>query len=135
MREYPLAVGLGFAALGALVGVLLPRTRREDEWLGEQSDHLTAVTREKGEKLLERGKAVAQRVGEAVKEEAREQGLSSEDVGQAFSGLTEKATRLAARAKEEASQAAKEEGLTPTELEKEAQQRSVPESRNEQRGW
>jgi len=134
MREYPLAVGLGCAALGALIGVLLPRTRREDEWLGEQSDHLTAATREKGGELLERGKAVAQRVGEAVKDEAREQGLSSDDVGQAFSGLTEKATRLAARAKEEASQAAKEQGLTPAELEKEAQ-RSVPESRNEQRGW
>ncbi|MGV3531073.1 MAG: DUF3618 domain-containing protein, partial [Chthoniobacteraceae bacterium] len=30
-HESPLAVGLGFAALGALVGLLLPRTRREDE--------------------------------------------------------------------------------------------------------
>ena len=40
MEEYPLAVGIGFAALGALIGVLLPRTRREDELLGEQSDQL-----------------------------------------------------------------------------------------------
>ena len=30
MEEYPLAVGIGFAALGALVGVLLPRTRLLD---------------------------------------------------------------------------------------------------------
>ena len=29
MEEYPLAVGIGFAALGALIGVLLPGTRRE----------------------------------------------------------------------------------------------------------
>jgi ElaB/YqjD/DUF883 family membrane-anchored ribosome-binding protein len=35
MEEYALAVGIGFAALGALVGVLLPRTRREDELLGD----------------------------------------------------------------------------------------------------
>jgi ElaB/YqjD/DUF883 family membrane-anchored ribosome-binding protein len=133
MHEYPLAVGLGFAALGALIGVLLPRTRREDEWLGEKSDQLSDVTREKSGELLERGKAVAQRVGEAVKDEAREQGLSPSDVGQAFSGLTEKASRLAARAKEEASQAAMEQGLTPSQLQSEAQ-RPLPESRNEQRG-
>ena len=31
MEEYPLAVGVGFAAFGALIGVLLPGTRREDE--------------------------------------------------------------------------------------------------------
>lgn len=134
MHEYPLAVGLGFAALGALMGVLLPRTRREDEWLGEQSDQLTDATREKGGELLERGKMVAQRVGEAVKEEAREQGLSSDDVAQAFSGLTEKASRLAARAKQEASQAAKEQGLTASQLEDEAKQ-AMPKSRDEQPGW
>ena len=45
MEEYPLAVGIGFAALGALVGVLLPRTRREDELLGEHSDQLVKATR------------------------------------------------------------------------------------------
>ncbi len=55
-------VGIGFAALGALIGVLLPRTRQEDELLGEQSDQLVKATKEKGEELLERGKAVAQRV-------------------------------------------------------------------------
>ena len=62
MEDYPLAVGIGFAALGALIGVLLPRTRREDELLGEQSDQLVKATKEKGQELLERGKVVAERV-------------------------------------------------------------------------
>ncbi|HET7239227.1 MAG TPA: hypothetical protein VFI76_09375, partial [Terrimicrobiaceae bacterium] len=54
VEEYPLAVGIGFAALGALIGVLLPRTRREDELLGEHSDQLVTATKEKGQQLLER---------------------------------------------------------------------------------
>lgn len=133
IEEYPLAVGLGFAALGVLVGMLIPSTRREDEWLGEKSDQLTDATREKGSELLERGKAMAQRVGEAVKQEAHQQGLSPHDVGQAFSELTDKAARLAARAKQEAAQAANDEGLTPPQLEAEANA-TLSDSR-EPRGW
>ena len=38
--EYPLAVGVAFAALGALAGLVIPRTRREDELMGERSDEL-----------------------------------------------------------------------------------------------
>ena len=60
MREYPLAVAIGFAAAGALFGVLLPRTRPEDEFMGEKSDQLLDATKEKGQELLERGKAVAE---------------------------------------------------------------------------
>ena len=43
--EDVLAVGIGFAALGALLGVLFPRTRREDELLGEHSDQLVKATK------------------------------------------------------------------------------------------
>ena len=64
MREYPLAVAIGFAAAGALFGVLLPRTRPEDEFMGEKSDQLLNASKEKGQELLERGKAVAERAAE-----------------------------------------------------------------------
>ena len=84
MEEYPLAVGIGFAALGALIGVLLPRTRREDELLGEQSDRLIKATKEKGEELLERGKVVAQRVAESALDEASQQGLTPEAVREKY---------------------------------------------------
>ena len=93
MEEYPLAVGIGFAALGALIGVLLPRTRQEDELVGEQSDQLVKATKEKGEELLQRGKAVAQRVSESALEEAGQQGFTPEAVGDEISEFAEKSGR------------------------------------------
>jgi ElaB/YqjD/DUF883 family membrane-anchored ribosome-binding protein len=112
MEEYPLAVGIGFAALGALAGVLLPRTRREDELLGEQSDQLVDLAKEKGEEVLETSKKVAQRVGEAAMDEAKNQGLTAEAGADAISKLADKAGEVLHKAKNEATTAAKEEGLT-----------------------
>ena len=66
MRDYPLALAIGFAAAGALFGVLLPRTRPEDEFMGEKSDQLVDASKEKGQELLERGKAVAEHVAETA---------------------------------------------------------------------
>ena len=120
MEEYPLAVGFGFAALGALIGVLLPRTRREDELLGEHSDQLVKATKEKGEELLERGKAVAQRVSESAVDEARQQGLTPEAVGEKISEFAGKVGEVAQKAKEEAGTAAKDENLTLENLKREA---------------
>ena len=120
MEDYPLAVGFGFAALGALIGVLLPRTRREDELLGEHSDQLVQASKVKGEELLERGKAVAQRVTESAVEEARQQGLTPEAVGEKISEFAGKVGEVAQKAKEEAGTAAKDESLTLEHLKREA---------------
>ena len=120
MEEYPLAVGIGFAALGALIGVLLPRTRREDELLGEQSDQLVKATKEKGQELLERGKVVAERVAESALEEARQQGFTPEAASETISDLAGKVGEVARKAKEEAGTAAKDENLTLEHLKREA---------------
>ena len=120
MEEYPLAVGIGFAALGALIGVLLPGTRREDELLGEQSDKLVKATKEKGEELLQRGKVVAQRVTESAVEEARQQGLTPETVGERISEFAGKVGEVVQKAKEEVGTAAKDEKLTVEHLKGEA---------------
>jgi ElaB/YqjD/DUF883 family membrane-anchored ribosome-binding protein len=120
MEEYPLAVGIGFAALGALIGVLLPRTRQEDELLGEQSDELVRATKEKGEELLERGKAVAQRVSESALQEAQQQGFTPEAVGDKISEFAGKVGEVVQKAKEEAGTAAKDEKLTVENLKEEA---------------
>ena len=130
MEEYPLAVGIGFAALGALIGVLLPRTRREDELLGEQSDQLVKATKEKGEELLERGKVVAQRVAESALEEARQQGLTPEAVGERISEFAGKVGEVVQKAKEEAGTAAKDEKLTLEHLKR----RSLVRCRRRQAG-
>ena len=120
MEEYPLAVGIGFAALGALIGVLLPRTRREDELLGEQSDQLVKATKEKGQELLERGKVVGERVAESALEEARQQGLTPEAAGETISEFAGKVGEVARKAKQEAGTAAKDEKLTLEHLKREA---------------
>ena len=103
MREYPLAVAIGFAAAGALFGVLLPRTRSEDEFMGEKSDQLLDATKEKGEELLERGKAVAEHVAETAMGEARQQGLTPEaatdKISEIVESLARSRTKLLMRAK------------------------------------
>jgi ElaB/YqjD/DUF883 family membrane-anchored ribosome-binding protein len=125
MDEYPLAVGIGFAALGMLAGLLLPRTRREDEMLGERSDEFIDAAKEKGEDLLERGKAVGGRVAEAAMEEAREQGLTAEAAKEQLAGLAGKVSDVAQRAKEEAALAAEDQHLTPEALKQEAVEEST----------
>jgi ElaB/YqjD/DUF883 family membrane-anchored ribosome-binding protein len=120
MEEYPLAVGIGFAALGALIGVILPRTRREDELLGEQSDQLVKATKEKGQELLERGKVVAERVTQSAWDEARQKGLTPEAASETISELAGKVGEVARKAKEEAGTAAKDEKLSLEHLKREA---------------
>ena len=129
MEEYPLAMGIGFAALGALIGLLLPRTRREDELLGEQSDQLVTATKEKGDELLQRGKAVAQRVTESAEEEARQQGLTPEAVGERISEFAGKVGEVVHKAKEEVGAAAKDEKLTAEDLKGEVSSASGKQDR------
>lgn len=104
-EEHPLAVGVAFAALGALAGLAIPRTSKEDELMGEKSDHLMDETKEKASELLESGKIVGNRVIEAVKHEAEEQGISG-------SRLAEAGHQVVQKAKDEAVRAAEDEGLT-----------------------
>jgi hypothetical protein len=117
MREYPLAVAIGFAAAGALFGVLLPRTRPEDEFMGEKSDELLETTKEKGQELLERGKAVAERVAETAMGEARQQGLTPEAATEKISEIAGKVGEIAHKVTEESKTAA-EEKLVPEALKK-----------------
>lgn len=80
--EYPLGVGLGFLGLGLLVGLTLPRTRQEDEWMGTESDRFAAMAREKGQEVIERGKTVAERVAGRISEEAEKEGLTPEQLAE-----------------------------------------------------
>jgi Protein of unknown function (DUF3618) len=72
LRDKPLALALGAAAAGALVGLLIPSTAVEDEKLGATADTLKAKARETGEEALARG----QQVVEDVSETARRSGQS-----------------------------------------------------------
>jgi ElaB/YqjD/DUF883 family membrane-anchored ribosome-binding protein len=117
VREYPLAVAIGFAAAGALLGVLLPRTRPEDELMGEKSDQLLDATKEKGQELLERGKAVAEQVAETAIGEARQQGFTPEAATEKITAMAGKVGEIAHKVTEEGKTAAKE-NLMPEALKK-----------------
>lgn len=94
-HESPLAVGLGFAALGALVGLLLPRTRREDELIGERRDELVHTMKEKGEELVQKGREMGAELADTARAEAAKHGITAESLGQAASAVTSKVSDVA----------------------------------------
>jgi Protein of unknown function (DUF3618) len=74
----PLGLALGGLAVGFVAGTLLPKTRVENERMGEMSDRMMEAAKETASDAVERGKQVAQdAVGAAVdtaKQSGREQG-------------------------------------------------------------
>ena len=73
-KENPLGLAIGGAAVGFLLGMLLPSTRVEDKRLGEMSDEVVDLAKEQGQEMLDRGKQVAQETLESAKETAVESG-------------------------------------------------------------
>ncbi len=124
LEQYPLALGVGFAALGALIGVLLPSTRGEDQLFGESSHQLLRATKNKGQQLLDRGKTLTQRVAQSALEEAQEEGLTPAAASQSLSQIAGKVTQVARKTKEEAASAAKEEKLNLEQPKPESSSRS-----------
>lgn len=104
--QHPLEVGLGCLALGLIAGLLLPTPEKVNRVAGERMDRLRDRTREAGREALEKGRRVAQAASQAVQDEAQAQGLT-------LDRLREKAGVVADRAKEAASDTARQEGMTP----------------------
>ena len=76
VREQPLVLGAIGLAVGALLAAAAPRTRREDELMGEASDRLTERAKEAGKETLEKAKQVATVAKDAASAEAGKQGIS-----------------------------------------------------------
>lgn len=70
----PMGLTFGAAAIGFVVGLLIPSTRVENEHVGEMSDRVVEVAKETAGDAVERGKQVAQDAAQTVKESGREQG-------------------------------------------------------------
>ncbi|HWT71780.1 MAG TPA: DUF3618 domain-containing protein, partial [Oxalicibacterium sp.] len=69
--EQPLMVGVLGLAAGALLGALLPSTRREDEMMGGVRDDLLDKAKEAASEQADRVKESAKHVAEVAKEEAK----------------------------------------------------------------
>ena len=65
-EEQPLIAGALAVALGAALGAALPRSRMEDEYMGEHSDHLM----HEAERIFDEEKAKLGKVAQAAKDEA-----------------------------------------------------------------
>jgi Protein of unknown function (DUF3618) len=84
-KQNPLGLGIAGAAVGFVVGTLLPSTNVEDERLGEMSDQVGEKAREAGQEALERGKDVAREAADgsadqlasSLRDKAQEVGSSS----------------------------------------------------------
>lgn len=61
LQENPLAAGAIAVAVGALLGALIPPTRKEDEWMGEASD-----------RAIDKVKTTARTHGDTLKQHARD---------------------------------------------------------------
>ena len=88
----PLGLAVGGAAVGFLAGLLAPSTRIEDERVGPMADEVKANAVEAGREAVERGKQVAQEVGESAMDTARERGR--EESEELSASLEQKAREL-----------------------------------------
>jgi hypothetical protein len=78
-KENPLGLAVAGAAVGFVLGTLLPKTTVEDEKLGQVSDQVTDKAKEAGHEALDRGKSVAQDALQAASDTARKSGQDATD--------------------------------------------------------
>ena len=91
-KQNPLGLGIAAAALGFVIGTLLPSTGMEDDRLGEMSDQVGEKAREAGQEALERGKDVAREAVDSAKETVSDQ--SSAQAEEMASSLRDKAQEV-----------------------------------------
>ena len=80
MDEYPLALGAGALALGLIAGVLMPRTRHEDELLGTRADALKHKVKEVAGEVFEPAKETTITSAAAAANQLEEEGLAPDRI-------------------------------------------------------
>jgi ElaB/YqjD/DUF883 family membrane-anchored ribosome-binding protein len=73
-QENPLGLAIGSAAVGFLVGMLLPSSRVEDQKLGPIADDVKEKAKETGQEALQRGQQVAQEAAQSAQQTVQERG-------------------------------------------------------------
>lgn len=108
--EHPLEVGLGCLAAGLAVGLALPTPEKVNRLAGPTMERFRERTRDAGHEVYEKSKRVVNAAGSAIKSEAEAQGLS-------LDRLRQKAGAVADRAKDAATETARQEGVMPARSE------------------
>jgi ElaB/YqjD/DUF883 family membrane-anchored ribosome-binding protein len=95
MEDNPLMVAAATFAVGALVGLILPETRRESELMGDMRDELLERAEETGREAMQKVQRVAGEAQRAAKEEAEKQNLTGQDIKEKAERVAEEATNAA----------------------------------------
>jgi ElaB/YqjD/DUF883 family membrane-anchored ribosome-binding protein len=90
MEENPLAIGIAALAAGALVGMIIPGTRRENELMGETRDQLFSEAGSTVQETMRKAQTVVERTAETAVDEAKrqaeKQNLTMADASKSLSG-------------------------------------------------
>ena len=92
-KENPMGLAIGGAAVGFVLGLIVPSTRVEDEKIGETADQVKDAVKESGQEALDRGKQVAQDAVGAAKGTARDS--AQQQSGEMTDSLKESAREVA----------------------------------------
>ncbi len=95
LEEHPLAIAAIGIGIGALLGALLPTSRRERRWLKETRDEMGHTLMESGREQFERARGAVERTAQAVREQAEQVRHSDESLGQTASRAADAATEAA----------------------------------------
>jgi hypothetical protein len=91
-KQNPLGLTIAGAAVGFVVGTLIPSTGVEDERLGEMSDQVGDKAREAGQEALDRTKGVAKEAVDNARQTVEER--SGDEAQQLSSSLRDKAQEV-----------------------------------------
>ncbi len=75
LQENPLALGMAALAAGALVGLTMPSTRMEGEYMGEARDKLVSQAKSVAQDAADKVQRVAGEAGRTFKDAAQKEGL------------------------------------------------------------
>ncbi len=98
-EEQPVTLVIAGIALGALLGAAFRSTPAESRLMGEASDRVKDQATNLAEQGINEAAAAAGRTYDAVKEEAQEQGLTTEDAANITGSVTERVKKVAEKAK------------------------------------
>jgi len=81
LQESPLALGIAALAAGAIVGLSLPSTRVEGEYMGEARDRVVDRAKSMAHEAGEKVQRVTQEAGRTLKDAAQKEGLPVGETG------------------------------------------------------
>lgn len=79
LQNNPMALGIAAIAAGALLGLTLPSTNLEREYMGDARDHLMDQAKSAAQEAAKKVQHVAEEAGQSLKDVAQKEGLMGEE--------------------------------------------------------